>query len=41
MMGDFKEAARCMRIVFWLLVIFGFLFSVGFFVLLVIMGLGG
>ena len=36
-MGDLAWAARLMRIVLWLLVIFGFLFSVGFFVLLAIM----
>jgi len=41
MMGDLLWAARCLRIAFWLLVIFGFVFSVGFFVLLAIMGLGG
>jgi hypothetical protein len=41
MMGDFAWAARCIRIAFWLMAIFGFVFSVGFFVLLAIMGLGG
>jgi len=41
MMSDLLTAARCLRIVFWLMAIFGFVFSVGFFVLLVIMGLGG
>ena len=41
MMGDLVWVARCLRIVFWLLAIFGFLFSVGFFVLLAIMGLRG
>jgi hypothetical protein len=41
MMGDLLWAARCLRVVFWLMVIFGFLFAVGFFVLLAIMVLGG
>ena len=41
MMGDLLWAARCLRVVFWLLAIFGVLFSVGFFVLLAIMALGG
>jgi len=41
MMGDLLTVARCLRIVFWLLVIFGFLFSVGFFVLLAIRVLWG
>ena len=40
-MGDLLGAARCLRVVFWLMAIFGFVFAVGFFVLLVIMGLGG
>ena len=41
MMGYFSGAARCLRIVVWLMAIFGVLFAVGFFVLLAIMGLGG
>ena len=40
-MMDYLWAARCVRVVFWLMAIFGVLFSVGFFVLLAIMGLGG
>jgi len=40
-MGDLLTAARCLRIVFWLLAIFGLLFSIGFFVLLAIMVLRG
>ena len=41
MMGELSGAARCLRVVFWLMAIFGVLFAVGFFVLLAIMGLGG
>ena len=41
MMGNLVWVARCMRIAFWLMAIFGFVFSIGFFVLLAIMGLGG
>ena len=40
-MGDLSNAARCLRMVFWLMAIFGWLFAIGFFVLLAIMGLGG
>ena len=41
MMGDLLTVARFLRIVFWLMAIFGWLFAIGFFVLLAIMGLGG
>lgn len=44
-MGDDGELLilimKLMRAVIWLMAIFGFVFSIGFFVLLAIMGLGG
>lgn len=44
-MGDDGEfllfIMEMMRSIFWLMAIFGFVFSIGFFVLLTIMGLGG